>query len=176
MHVGTLVPDYLVRNIVTETYASASKSKMNGIIMDGYPRTVVQAESFAQFLQNNNAPSIKAVNITLQRRVIMLKLLGRRICRHCNGNFNVASVMDDGFDMPAILPDPTTCRLGSQECNPDMYAREDDIPEVIERRLNEHDLAVRPLLEFYQQRGILHEFEVKKGIKETDALLKLMLA
>lgn len=176
MQAGALVPDDLVQKIVAEKYSLVSSSNKDGVIMDGYPRTVAQAEQFTHFLQSSATCSMKAVNITLQRRVIMEKLLGRRICRRCNGNFNVASVMDNGFDMPAILPDPITCPLGAQACNPDLYGREDDIPEVIERRLKEHDLAITTLLEFYQQRGILYEFEVKKGIKETDALLKLMLS
>eukprot|EP01034_Spumella_vulgaris_P021905 gene21905-27982_t len=83
--------------------------------------------------------------------------------------------MADGYDMPAILPDKNTCKIGTQ-CNPVLTSRNDDTIEVIERRTQEYLSKTRPLLAYYEQRGRLREFEVKRGVKDTDKLFQLMMS
>ena len=130
MNAGKLVSDETVNQIVLDALSSKNK---DGFILDGYPRTIEQAKFLHQHFVLPNRSPILAINITLDRDVTIQKLLGRRFCRTCGGSFNIASIMDRGFDMPAILPNSKNCPFFTQgKCEPQMVKRNDDTHEVIE--------------------------------------------
>ncbi len=165
---GKLIPDDVVNGFV----AQALKDMGNrGFILDGYPRT----RSQALFLENNycSAHNVVAVNIVLDRKIIIEKLLGRKICGKCGGNFNTAHIVNDQFDMPAIMPDKDHCILGVH-CKPELVSRIDDTSETIMTRLLDYERNMGPLLQFYEERNQLLSFYVEKGVKDTPKLWKAM--
>jgi len=175
MSTGHLIPDYFANKIMTSAIESSSstndmKCKTN-FILDGYPRTLVQAEFISQRFKSDLA----VVDISLERWIMIEKLLGRRSCQSCGNDFNIANVVVDEYDMPPILPNPTECSLRRGiPCNPVLIARDDDNQQVIDVRFNEYKQKTQPLLEYFESRDVLHKFEVKKGIKDIDRLLALL--
>lgn len=170
---GGLVSDSMTNQLVRENLSTTSDS----FILDGYPRSINQAQYLTDLISRElgGAVDFKVVHITLRVDVIIRKLLGRRICATCGGNFNIEDVLEDGFDMPAILVDPKRCKSTSP-CNPVLLPRDDDTKEAIEQRLSDYRNNIGPILDHFQSQGVLSEFKVKKGVKDTDALLKLMLS
>ncbi len=170
---GLLVPDDVANKVMLQHINKVTES---GFILDGFPRTINQAEFLTNNLANGNQNNIEAINITLAKWVAIEKLLARSACSTCGAGFNTADIMRDGYDMPAILPNKHTCRLGPEQCNPVLVSRNDDSVDVIERRFEEYAAKTKPLLEYYNSKGALKNFEVRKGVKDTDALFALMVS
>lgn len=168
---GHLVPDEVANAVLSSHLAQHASS---GFILDGYPRTVSQAHYLDEtFARCSGGSSLVAVNITLARGVALQKLLARQTCTTCGGSFNTAHIVADGYDMPAILPNIEKCVKGAA-CNPVMMSRDDDTEEALRRRFEEFAAKTAPLLAFYELRGALRSFDVKKGVKDTGELLALM--
>lgn len=165
---GKLVSDDIANEAVRVILEESQNAK--GIILDGYPRTVRQA----RHLIENVDKSFVAINITLEREVAIEKLLGRNTCATCNIEFNTAHIIRGEFDMPAILPNKDTCKLGSEKCSPRLLQRDDDRIEVIQDRLATYDSEVEELLQYFADKKCLKTFAVQKGIKDTEKLFALM--
>lgn len=161
-----LVPDEIVNNIAISSIKRSSKS----LLLDGFPRTVDQAKFLNDSI--NKDFRISAVNINLEKWVAVKKCLGRMTCSDCKKSFNSAHVMEDGFDMPAILPSSENC--SETKCMPKMSRRIDDTHEIISARFEQFADNIAPLLGYYAEQKSLHNFVVKKGIKDTDKLIKLI--
>jgi len=166
MKAGRLVPDELA-NAITLDYL-VQHDKASGILLDGYPRTVGQAE---KLLSSTKPSTILALNIKLEQRVCVEKLLAREECTTCGRGFNSAHIVNDGYEMPALRPDPKTCPLGPTKCNPVLTTRNDDTKETIERRFQEFHERTSPVLDVLSKSGVLREFSVKRGVADADALL-----
>ncbi len=164
---GKLISDDIANHTIKNFLYQHRNSA--GVILDGYPRTVRQAEFLFEYDSR-----FLAVNISLERTVSIEKLLARYTCINCNREFNKAAVMRDGYDMPAILPDASTCPLKNR-CVPELQQRDDDRLEVIRNRLDEYQANVGPLLEFYKSKQLLREFGVHKGVKDVDDLYNVMI-
>ena len=165
---GELITDHMANSIVL---SYAQNYSHQSFILDGYPRTVSQAA----FLKAHYKQPVVAVNIVLDRHITIEKLLGRRICSTCRGDFNTAHAVHGEYDMPAILPSPDTCKLTPpSSCKPCLEKRGDDTEEVIRKRLAGYDLGSSSLLKFYEEANLLIEFQVKKGVKDTPLLLEKM--
>jgi len=167
---GELIPDTLINEIVRDRLNQSN----NDIILDGYPRNVDQA----RYLDSNfeSTLDIKAVNIMLNKDIAIEKIMNRMVCKTCKAGFNSANFVNDGYDMPALLPNPCTCVLGPSKCNPVMEKREDDDREVIAKRFEEYDMKTAPLIDYYEKKGKLLNFQVKKGVKDIDELIALITA
>jgi len=105
---------------------------------------------------------------------LVAKLLGRRHCKDCGKQFNVAHVenAEDGVLMPPILPphgDPQFCECGSV-----LQARPDDIEDTIRKRLAIYNKSTLPLVNYYRSRGILKQFLVRRGLDDMPAILNLV--
>ena len=177
MSTGHLISDHFANKIIAsaiESSISASKTTMSNIniILDGYPRTLEQADFIEQRFKNN----LIVIDIALERWIMTAKLLGRRSCQSCGKDFNIASVVNDEYDMPPILPNLTQCSLErGVPCDPVLVAREDDQQHVIEVRFNEYERKTQPLLEYFKSRAVpIHEFQVKKGIQDIERLVALI--
>ena len=174
---GKLVPDALVNEIAFEYLDSVGPKE--SVLVDGYPRTVNQAElvlsRFPLDSASASAKSIMAMHIKLDRWVCVEKLLARQECATCGRGFNGAHIVSDGFDMPAIRPDPLTCPKGPEKCNPVLTTRSDDTRETIERRFQEFYDQTTPVLDVFSRRhGTLVEFQVKKGVADAKELIDLL--
>ncbi len=146
---GDLVPDRLVIDMVRGRIASGG-----GFILDGFPRTVPQAEALAA-----TTPVDLAINITLARDEVVRRLSARRVCRSCGKIHNLL------FDRPE---DPSVC----SPCGGELFQRDDDRAEVIENRYDVYTAATAPLVDFYRRRGVLREVDGSIG---RDALCARIL-
>lgn len=180
MKSGGLVDDQIVVDIVRqlmlnrEEFLNGEFSSSPGIILDGVPRTVKQAEMISNFSQVD-----LILNFYNRDDVLLQKLMGRRVCPECNKNFNVADVnTEDGYQMEALLPtgaDPTVCD-GDHAPGIQLVTREDDKEEIILERLNLYKEETLPILEFYQRNTDtpVIDFEAKKGKKDYPILKELL--
>lgn len=173
MNSGKLISDELANKLVANTIIEGRKSaKYSGVLLDGYPRTVGQAIEFDKTFAEE-MHRFKVVDVKLKNSIAIDKLLGRRQCIVCNNSFNMADIITDGYDMPAILPDKNTCLMG-EKCAPALVMRGDDTAETISARIEIHDLHSAPILDYYRRNGKLNTFHVFKGVKDADALINLI--
>ena len=132
MDKGELVPDEVVVAMVKERLAEPDCQ--NGYILDGFPRTVKQAEAL-----DTIAHIDVALNIDVPDDIIIDRLSGRRVCASCEGTFHV-SLLKDG-KCPA--------------CGGELYQRDDDKPETVKNRLDVYQEKTAPLIDYYEKKGIL---------------------
>lgn len=132
---GELVPDELVTELV-RTRVSREDCR-RGFILDGYPRTLRQAEELDRMAKID-----LVLNFVAPDEVIVDRIGGRRICRKCGAIYHVKY-------MPSKVPG--VC----DKCGGDLYQREDDRPEVVRRRLDVYRQQFAPILEYYRGRGLL---------------------
>lgn len=179
---GKLVDDKNVTDILKNFYANKQTfmdgafAQSQGIILDGVPRTLRQAELLSEFQEID-----LVVNFTNKEEVIVQKLAGRRLCPVCNKNFNVAHVQTDcGYSMDPLLPngdDHTIC--DEDHGSPvKLITREDDLEDVIRSRLELYKEQTLPVLDFYKNNGKtqLINFEPKKGKKDYPKLKEILLS
>jgi adenylate kinase len=136
---GQLVPDSLMDTILEERLAQPDCER--GFILDGYPRTLAQAERLDTFLQSRSLrPQIFLIEVPTEQ--IMKRLAGRRVCPKCNHTYNIY------FNPPKQ----------KNRCDADgtpLVQREDDKEEAIRRRLETYQKQTRPVIDYYRDRGLL---------------------
>ena len=130
---GELVPDEVVIGIVKDRL-NADDCK-NGYILDGFPRTVKQAEALGQFARID-----VALNISLSDDVIISRLSGRRVCLKCGATYHISTL--EGREDCAV-------------CGDKLVQRKDDAPETIRNRLSVYAAQTAPLIDYYDQKGLL---------------------
>ena len=180
---GKLLADALVNDLAEEHIAktlgvTGGTGAGASVLVDGYPRTVAQAEHLLSIGARAGA-SVQAVHIALERWVCVEKLLARRECATCRRGFNSAHIVTGGFHMPAILPDEHSCPLGPGACRPDLRERSDDTRDTIERRFEAFYEQTTPVLDVFRRGGgggggKLQEFTVTKGVDDAPALIALL--
>jgi adenylate kinase len=143
---GDLVPDQTVLDLIRER--TGCLRCPGGFLLDGFPRTVVQAEAFAQILQKENIPLDAVLNYDLPIEKIVTRLSGRRTCPKCKAVFHVTN-------RPPRVKD--VC----DNCGTQIQQREDDRPEAVRVRMEVYEKSTKPLTEFYQKRGLLVTIEAE---------------
>lgn len=155
---GQLVSDELVNRLVRERFEQADAAA--GALLDGFPRTDVQAEALDAIL---GADGVKVcVNLDVPDALVMARLTSRRVCQEC-GNIYRES------DIEAISQ---TC----SNCGGDVVQRADDLPEAITRRLEAYERDTAPLLSFYERRGLLVRVDGDQDAHDVTAQLLSVLA
>eukprot|EP01054_Gregarina_sp_Poly1_P002241 Gregarina_sp_Poly_1__2240@NODE_159_length_12283_cov_147_306729_g141_i0_p6_GENE_NODE_159_length_12283_cov_147_306729_g141_i0NODE_159_length_12283_cov_147_306729_g141_i0_p6_ORF_typecomplete_len305_score42_31ADK/PF00406_22/2_5e48AAA_17/PF13207_6/2_9e17Hydin_ADK/PF17213_3/0_033Hydin_ADK/PF17213_3/0_0042AAA_18/PF13238_6/6e07AAA_18/PF13238_6/5_3e03AAA_33/PF13671_6/0_00025RuvB_N/PF05496_12/0_0011ADK_lid/PF05191_14/0_002NTPase_1/PF03266_15/0_051NTPase_1/PF03266_15/2_3e03Zn_Tnp_IS1595/PF12760_7/0_045Cyti len=154
---GELVPDDLVIAIVENRLDEPDTSE--GFILDGFPRTIYQAEMLDSF-----SGPLLAIELVQPKRILIAKLAGRRICIKCGSTYNITSLKESGFEFNPLLPTAEQLRkcAGCSE----LHQRKDDTEEIIKKRLEIYEGQTRPLKEYYRNRGMLESFQVRKGISD----------
>ncbi len=137
---GALAPDELVHKVIEERLAQPDAKE--GFILDGYPRTVAQAETLEKALSARTQKITSVMAIIVPDEEIIKRISGRRTCRNCGAMYHLI------FDPPRNVD---TCN----DCNGELYQREDDAEDTVRMRLEVYAAATQPLLEFYQRRGML---------------------
>lgn len=135
MEAGGLVPDDVVVGIVTERLSQPDCDQ--GFLLDGFPRTVLQAMA----LEKAQVPIDAVISIEVPRDSLVRRLSGRRICRSCGRTWHVE------FNPP---PQPETC-----QCDGELFQRSDDSRETVQARLDVYQEQTSPLKKWYFQRGLL---------------------
>jgi len=159
MDAGQLVPDSVVIDMVRERLAMDDCA--NGYLLDGFPRTVEQAEA----LEKICAPDA-VVEIDVPDERLMVRLTGRRVCTKCNGTFHISKVADENI-----------CPV----CGGQMIQRDDDKPATIANRLEVYRKQTAPLIGYYKQLGKLRRpdtdsLPVINGDNPPEDIFKAILA
>ena len=145
MDAGKLVPDEVLIAMVRERLSAADCA--NGYLLDGFPRTVAQAEA----LKGISAPDY-AVNVDVPDEKLLARLTGRRVCAKCAGTFHVSQ-----------LNGATVCPV----CGGELIQRKDDTPETITSRLNVYHTQTAPLIDFYAGEGNLITVDGDQAMDEV---------
>lgn len=142
MDKGELVPDEVTNGIVKERLAEADTK--DGFLLDGYPRTLNQANVLEGILKDLNKKLDAVVYINVNKDILMERLTGRIICRSCGATYHKV------YNPPKV--EGTCDRCGKHE----FYQREDDKPETVENRINVNLESTNTLVDFYSKRNVLH--------------------
>jgi adenylate kinase len=140
MDQGRLVPDSVVIGLVKEKLTERSTSK--GFILDGFPRTVPQAEALANVLEGQGIKLDRVINFRVSREEIIKRLSGRRSCPKCQATYHVDFA-------------PTKSGRSCDRCGETLVQRSDDQQEAVEMRLKVYEEQTAPLISFYEQRQLL---------------------
>ncbi len=141
---GELVPDELVLEMLSERIASRDCAP--GCVLDGFPRTLPQAEALERLLAERGERP-RALDLDVPDEVLVERLSGRRVCRN-----DGAHIHHLRFSPPRV---PGHC----DRCGGELYQRSDDGPEVVQRRLEVYRRQTAPLLDFYARRGALKRID-----------------
>ncbi|MGM9925089.1 MAG: adenylate kinase [Bacillus sp. (in: firmicutes)] len=149
MDKGELVPDEVTIGIVRERLAK-DDCKL-GFLLDGFPRTVEQAEALESILSELNRPIDYVINVDVDKDILMERLTGRRICKDCGATYHLV------FNPPASAG---VC----DRCGGELYQRADDNAETVQNRLDVNLKQTQPLLSFYEDKGTLRNINGQQDI------------
>lgn len=141
---GQLVPDEVTIGIIEERLSEDDCQE--GFILDGFPRTVAQADALNDILTDLNIELDVVLNIEVSEEEVVKRLSGRRICSECGASYHLE------FNPPQ---DENTC----DKCNGKLYQRDDDEPETIKERLEVYKDQTEPLINYYEETGILESID-----------------
>ena len=144
---GKLVDDETTIELVKERLAQ--DDAQSGYILDGFPRTIFQAETLAGFSTVD-----KVVNFDIPDSSVLERLGGRRVCRKCGYNFHAV------FNKPKV---EGVC----DHCGGEIYVRDDDRAEAIQKRLEVYRAQTAPLIDFYREKGLLVDVDARPGVDEV---------
>lgn len=151
---GLLVPDSVTIGLVKERLAKDDCK--DGYLLDGFPRTINQAEALKEIGNELARPVKYVINIEVPEEVLVERITGRRVCKVCGAPYHIKN-------MPSKVDG--VCDL----CGGELIQRKDDNEETLKARLNEYHQNTLPLIQYYSKENLLHEVS---GVKDLDELLK----
>lgn len=154
MDAGQLVPDSVTIGIVRERIAKPDCQP--GFILDGFPRTLEQATALDQSLLDLGIKLDRVLNITVPVAELILRMTGRRICKNCGATYHVH------YNPPVTA---SVC----DKCGGELFQRDDDKEETVNKRLTVYNAQTQPLIEYYQDEGLYTEIDGTKHIDEVFA-------
>jgi adenylate kinase len=160
MDKGELVPDEVTIGIVRERLSKDDCRK--GFLLDGFPRTVPQAEALENILANLERKIDYVINIDVDKSILVERLTGRRICKNCGATYHLV------FNPPAA---EGVC----DRCGGELYQRADDNAETVQNRLDVNIKQSKPLLDFYEAKGYLRTLNGQRDISVVFADIKQLL-
>jgi adenylate kinase len=140
MDAGQLVPDELVVDLVIDRFKEADCA--NGYVLDGFPRTIPQAEALENALAKLNESMDFAIDVDVPDENIVNRMSGRRACLKCGATYHIVSI-------------PPKKEGVCDNCGSELVIRDDDKPETVQKRLDVYHDQTQPLIEYYQGKGIL---------------------
>ena len=155
MERGELVPDELTIALVRERFRGPDTAA--GFILDGFPRTIPQAQALDSF-QRIDA----VINFQSSDEVVVRRLSGRRVCRNCGAIYHVENM-------------PPRREGVCDRCGGELYVRDDDRIESIRNRLRVYREQTAPLIDYYRQKGLLHDIDSAKSVEDTLVQLRPLL-
>lgn len=160
MDAGELVPDELVCDLVVDRLGK--EDCKDGYILDGFPRTIPQAEALTEALKNQGTAIDYALDIEMEDQAIIDRMAGRRVCAKCGATFHVVNI-------------PPKKEGICDNCGGSLELRDDDAPETVKKRLNVYHEQTAPLIAYYKEQGILHEIDGTLGIDGVAAKISEIL-
>ena len=160
MDAGKLVPDEVTIGIVRERLAKDDCK--NGFILDGFPRTVEQADALQKILDGLGKKISRVINIHVPAEDLIERAVGRRLCKSCGATYHVK------FHAPKVTG---KC----DDCGGELYQRADDNEATMKNRLSVYEASTRPLVEYYKGAGIYTEIDGRQPIdKVTEDLVSVL--
>jgi len=141
---GELVPDRLIIDLVADRLKQ--KDCETGFVLDGFPRTIAQAQSLEEILKKMGLGLDCVLSVQVPHKLIVERLSGRRTCKGCGALYHVV------FDPPKAAG---TCN----RCGGELFQRDDDREETVTNRLKVYDNQTAPLVSYYRERGLLREID-----------------
>jgi adenylate kinase len=157
---GLLVPDEVTNGIVRDRLAEPDCQK--GFLLDGFPRTLAQAQALDGMLAEMGRKIDHVINLKVDRGLLLARLTGRRICKSCGSTYHVI------FNPPK---QESVC----DKCGGELYQRSDDTEEKVGTRLDEYTSKTAPLLAYYGDKGLLREVDGEKDIDTVTAEIASLL-
>lgn len=157
---GNLVPDEVTISMLLKRVAE--KDCENGYILDGFPRTIPQAEALEKALNERNEAIDYCIMIDVPDERIVKRATGRRVCPNCQRTYHITSLKPQKEGI-------------CDDCDTELITRKDDEPETVENRLFVYHRETEPIVEFYRQRNILKTFDGTKDISEIFSGIKTLL-
>lgn len=157
---GLLVPDEITNGIVKERLEQPDCS--NGFLLDGYPRTIAQAEALDGMLASMGKQLDHVINLKVDRGLLLERLTGRRVCKSCGSTYHV-------------LFNPPKTENVCDKCSGELYQRADDSEEKVGTRLDEYTAKTAPLLEYYGRKGLVRNVEGDQEIGAVTAEISSIL-
>jgi adenylate kinase len=154
MDAGKLVPDSTIIGIIKDRLAQDDCQK--GFILDGFPRTLGQAEALNELMKNMSIALDKVISLNVPDELIVGRITGRRVCPDCGGSFHVEfnpSKEEDKCDF----------------CGGGLITRKDDNAETVQSRLSAYHEQTAPLIAFYTDMGVMVELDGTKDVSEVTA-------
>lgn len=158
MEAGELVPDAVVIGLVGERLGQADAA--SGFVLDGFPRTVAQAQALDRMLEERQIALDRVVFFEVSRDELLRRLTGRRVCRTCASTYHLASA-----------PPKTPGRC--DRCGGQLIQRDDDTEAAVATRLDVYERQTQPLLAYYAQRGLLARVTGEGDIGRITAEVRL---
>jgi adenylate kinase len=152
MNQGKLVPDEIMLKLI-ENRISQPDCK-NGFILDGFPRTIDQAQGLDQLFTQLNLPHVNCIEIKVPDEEIIKRLISRRICKNCGTDYNLM------YNSP---PEDLKCT----KCGGTIIQRKDDNEETIEKRLQVYLDQTAPVKEYYSKKGDFHSIDGLQDINQV---------
>lgn len=151
MDKGLLVPDELVVSIVKDRLTKEDCSE--GFLLDGFPRTLDQADALDKELSKMGIKLNKVVNIEAEKEVLIERAIGRRVCKSCGATYHIK------FNPPKI---DKLCDIDGGE----LLQRDDDIEETVTTRIGVYNEQTQPLIDYYHKKGIILNIDGTRPIKD----------
>lgn len=152
MDKGELVPDSLVVDLIMDRFKEADCA--NGYVLDGFPRTIPQAEALDNALKANGEKVDFAINVEVPDENIINRMSGRRACVGCGATYH-------------IKYNPTKVEGVCDACGEKLILRDDDKPETVKNRLSVYHEQTQPLIDYYNKAGILAEVDGTKDMEDV---------
>ncbi len=151
---GELVPDEIVVGVVKERLSRPDCQQ--GVLLDGFPRTLEQAEALDGVMSELNMKADAVISIDVNEDELLNRLTGRRVCRNCGTTYHVS------FNPPKV-------RNICDHCGGELYQRSDDTVETVKERLNVYKKQTLPMIDYYKRRGVFISIDGSRDIDEVFA-------
>lgn len=160
MDQGLLVPDELTCDLVMDRIQQDDCS--NGFVLDGFPRTIPQAEALDAALEKINEKMDYAIDVDVPDENIVNRMSGRRACLNCGATYHVVAI-------------PTKVEGICDRCGSPVVLRDDDKPETVQKRLSVYHEQTQPLIEYYTNKGILKSVDGTQPMEHVfDAIVAIL--
>ncbi|QAT42074.1 adenylate kinase [Aminipila luticellarii] len=149
MNKGELVPDDLVIEIATTRLLEEDCKE--GFLLDGFPRTVYQAEKLDEFLEAHGKKIDKVLDIAVEKEELMTRLIGRRVCKACGATYHIVNM-------------PPAKEGICDVCGGELYQRSDDTEETVANRIEVYNSQTMPLVDYYTEKGNIAHIDGAAGL------------